>query len=78
MYAISIMDQTGYTDFYNFRKKYKMLENITKKQDFNLDHRLKVIEGNNTFFFTMEANDQSKFFFTGRKLKIELEEIYSI
>ena len=73
VFAMNIVDRVGYSDFYNFRKKYKTLENLTRKQEFSLDHRLKVAESASTFYYTMDADDQLKFFFTGKKLKLEIE-----
>ena len=40
---LSLTEKSGYDDFYKYRKKYKTLENITKKIDFQIDHRIKVV-----------------------------------
>ena len=36
---VSLTEKCGYDNFFKSRKKYKTLENITKKVEFKLDHR---------------------------------------
>lgn len=43
MINLSLPYKKGYDEFYKYRKKIKTLENITKKIDFNIDHRIKII-----------------------------------
>lgn len=51
---LSLAEKSGYDDFYKYRKKYKTLENITKKIDFQIDHRIKIIIGGKEHQFDLE------------------------
>jgi len=53
VFAMGIQDINGYINYLKFREKYRLLENITRKQNFKLDHRLKVIDGAATFLFPL-------------------------
>ena len=62
----------------NFRHKYRTLENVTRKQEFKLDHRMKIIDGNQKYYFSLDEGDESQFFFSSRKAKVEVEEVFMI
>jgi hypothetical protein len=59
---LSVGQKKGYDDFYKFRKKYKTLENITKKIDFQIDHRLKLLIGDKEHQFDLEDRKREHYF----------------
>ncbi len=59
---LSVGQKKGYDDFYKFRKKYKTLENITKKIDFQIDHRLKLLIGDKEHQFDLEDKKREHYF----------------
>lgn len=59
---LSVAQKKGYDDFYKFRKKYKTLENITKKIDFQIDHRLKLLIGDKEHQFDLEDKKREHYF----------------
>lgn len=75
---MQIEEINGYAALLKYRQKYKTLENVTRKQDFKLDHRLKVIDGPSKFLFSMDEGDRSQYFFSSRSVKVEVEEIFTI
>lgn len=68
--ALGVQEIDGYLSFLKFRQKYRTIENITRKQEFTLDHRLKITTGENVFYFPLEEADSSLHFFTEKTLKI--------
>lgn len=50
---MSLLSKKGYDEFYNFRKKYKTLENITKKVEFKIDHRVKFRTATHDYQFDL-------------------------
>ena len=59
---LSVGDKKSYDDFYKFRKKYKTLENITKKVDFQIDHRIKLLIGGKEHQFNLEDKKREHYF----------------
>lgn len=72
VFSMSVSDINGYLNFLKFREKYRTLENITRKQSFKLDHRLKIIDGSTVFYFSLEESDHSHYFFTNRKITVQV------
>lgn len=51
---ISLLENNHYEDFHKFRKKYKTLENITKRIEFKLDHRIRITYQSKEYFFSLD------------------------
>lgn len=45
VFSMTVREISGYANFLKFREKYRLLENITRKREFKLDHRLSVFDG---------------------------------
>lgn len=54
---LSIKSIKGYDEFFNFRKRYKTLENITKKLQFKIDHRIKFKNKKQSYQFDLQQKN---------------------
>lgn len=79
---VSLVAKGGYDEFYKFRKKYKTMENLTRKLEFQLDHRIKIKAGGLEYQFNLEDKKKEHYFLSLANFKqdvqIVLEETTSI
>ena len=59
---VSLTEKCGYDNFFKSRKKYKTLENITKKVEFKLDHRIKLRTAEQEYQFDLEQGKTQHFY----------------